>query len=462
MSENMSPTGHGPLADALALPGTLHNQNDMERYRQDWSGTAGGMPYAVIRPSSTEEVSKIAAACHRAGKRLTVQGGLTGMAAGAVPDDGDVVLSLERMNRIEDFDTQGGTVTVQAGITLQKLCETVEEQGWYFPLDCGARGTCQIGGNVATNAGGNRVLRYGTMRELVLGLEAVLPDGTVLPMLNKVIKNNTGLDLKHIFIGSEGTLGIVTRVVLKLFPKPERRYTAFCALSSFDSVARLLKLAKSALPTLSAFEVMWSGYLEAAASSLQRPLPFKDSYPLYVLLESEGADSAENAALMESLLEQALEQGIAEDVILPQSGEQAAALWLMRDAIADILPQMRPYIAFDVGVPVSKMESFVDDVHARLRVKYPDARHLFFGHVGDGNLHLASGPHLAGQIEDVEELVYAAVSDAGGSISGEHGIGRLKKPFLKFTRSHAEVALMRSIKQALDTQNSLNPGRIFD
>lgn len=462
MSKSMNAVEQAMLAEALAISGTVYNQNDMGRYLQDWSGAPGGLPFAVARPASTDEVARIAAACRKTGRRLTVQGGLTGLAAGAVPDDGDIVLSLERMNQVEEFDTQGGTVTVQAGITLQQLCDTVEAQGWYFPLDCGARGTCQIGGNVATNAGGNRVLRYGTMRELVLGIEVVLPDGTVLSMLNKVIKNNTGLDLKHLFIGSEGTLGIVTRVVLKLFPKPARRYTALCALTSFDHVAQLLRLAKSALPALSAFEVMWDNYLEAAVGSLRRTMPFQESFSLYVLLESEGSDSADNLAQLESLLEHALEQGVVADVVLPQSGEQAASLWLMRDAIADILPQMRPYVAFDVGIPVSKMAAFVDDVHARLRDRYPDARHLFFGHVGDGNLHLASGPHAQDRIEDVEELVYAAVSAAGGSISAEHGIGRLKKPFLKFTRSQSEVALMRTIKLALDKENSLNPGRIFD
>lgn len=450
------------LAATFALSSPLYDPADMARYREDWSGVAGGQPCAVVRPASTEQLAAIVAACHQSGRRLTIQGGMTGLTGGATPDDGDVVLSLERMNRVEEFDTQGGTITVQAGIVLQTLCELVEQQDWYFPLDCGARGTCQIGGNVATNAGGNRVLRYGTMRDLVLGLEVVLPDGTTLTMLNKVIKNNTGLDLKHLFIGSEGTLGIVTRVVLKLFPRPQRRHTALCALASFDKVAQLLKLAKSALPALSAFEVMWHDYLHTAVTTLGRAMPFGGSHPLYVLLETEGSDSPENAASMEALLERALELEIAQDVILPQSSEQAAALWDMRDAIGEMLSRMRPCAAFDIGIPMAKMEAFVDDVGAALRGCYPDAGHLFFGHLGDGNLHLASGPHPGERLHDVEELVYAAVSRAGGSISAEHGIGRLKKPYLKYTRSPAEIVLMQAIKQTIDPQHALNRGRIID
>lgn len=450
------------LQKTLAAFAPLYNQNDMGRYLEDWSGLPAGQPYAVVRPTTPQEVATVVGACHRAGRRLTVQGGMTGLSGGALPDEGDVVLSLERLNQVEEFDLKGGTVTVQAGITLQALCELVEQQDWYFPLDCGARGSCQIGGNVATNAGGNRVLRYGTMRELVLGVEVVLPDGTLLTMLNKVIKNNTGLDLKHLFIGSEGTLGIVTRVVLKLYPKPQRRHTALCALASFDHLARFLKLAKSALPTMSAFEVMWQEYLQAAAAKLDRAAPFDAAYPLYVLIETEGSDAPANAAIMEGLLQQALEEELVQDAVLPQSVEQAEGLWVLRDAIGEILPAMRPYAAFDVGIPLARMEAFVDHMKSVLGQRYADASHLFFGHLGDGNLHLATGPHPGERLHEVEELVYAAVAQAGGVISGEHGIGRLKKPFLQYTRDAAQIALMHAIKEAVDQGNVLNRGRIFD
>jgi FAD/FMN-containing dehydrogenase len=216
-------------------------QDGLQAYLQDASGLCSPAdPSMVFRPTTTEQVADIVRACHAEGRALTIQGGLTGLAGGAVPDPDDVVVSLAQMNQLEAFDMVGGTVTVQAGMVLETLCALVEEQGWYFPLDCGARGSCQIGGNVATNAGGNRVLRYGTMRELVLGLEVVRPDGTVLAMMNQGLKNNTGIDLKHLFIGSEGTLGVITRVVLRLFPKPERRYSALLALDTFEQLTQIL------------------------------------------------------------------------------------------------------------------------------------------------------------------------------------------------------------------------------
>lgn len=459
---NPSSEIHAQLTSVLAMVPSLNNDADMERYRSDWSGLVGGKPFAVVRPRSTQEVAQIVSACHATGKQITIQGGLTGLAGGAVPDEGDVVISLERLNKVEEFDVQGGTLTVQAGMTLQAVAELVEEQDWYFPLDCGARGSCQIGGNVATNAGGNRVLRYGTMRELVLGLEVVLPDGTVLSMLNKVIKNNTGLDLKHLFIGSEGTLGIVTKVVLKLFPKPQRRYTALCALESFEHLTKLLKMARSTLPSLSAFEVMWDDYLVLATAALNRTKPFGVDYPLYVLLEAEGVDAPEQEAALEKLLEQALETGIVGDVILPQSNEQAAQLWEIRDEIGELLANMKPYIAFDIGIPVSQIESFIAEIKNVMQSRYPSARHLFFGHLGDGNLHYATGPHRDEDIVPIDEYVYAAVEKVGGSISGEHGIGRIKKPFLMHSRSADEIALMRAIKRSVDPTSALNAGRIID
>lgn len=450
------------LKESFASCAPLYNPEDMEPYRCDWSGTEGGMPLAVVRPASTDAVSRVVAACHQAGVRITVQGGRTGLAGGASPDAGDVVLSLERMNRVEHVDVHGGTMTVQAGVPLQTVCEVAEAGGWYFPLDCGARGSCHIGGNVATNAGGNRVLRYGNMRELVLGLEAVLSDGTVLTMLNQVLKNNTGLDLKHLFIGSEGTLGVVTRVVLRLFPLPARRYTALCAVSSFPAVTGLLKQARAALPTLSAFEVMWQGYAAAATNILGHKPPFDQAYPLYVLLESEGPDSPEYAAAMETLLEQAIDDGLVADAIVPHSVEQAGALWALRDAIGELLKRLHPCVAFDVGIPVSQLEGVVTELEAALSARYPNASHLFFGHLGDGNLHLATGPHEGDAFLQVEELVYAAVSRVGGSISAEHGIGRIKKPFLGYSRSPAEIAAMRAVKQALDAGRQLNDNRILD
>ncbi|MBV6273885.1 FAD-binding oxidoreductase [Alcaligenaceae bacterium CGII-47] len=448
------------LADTLS---SLTPNDDLQRYCQDASGlTASGKPALVLRPRNTAEVSEIVCACHHEGRSLTIQGGRTGMAGAAVPNAGDVVLSLEHMNRIEALDTLGGTVTVQAGVILEALCRQVEEQGWYFPLDCGARGSCQIGGNIATNAGGNRVLRYGTMRELVLGLEVVLADGTVLSMMNKGLKNNTGLDLKHLFIGTEGTLGIITRAVLRLFPKPDRRDSALVALDSFDQLTSLLKAARAHLPSLSSFEVMWNNYLQAAARVLHKPAPFDGAYALYVLIETEGMESGTTRHELEAFLSGLIDTGLARDVILPQTHEQAAQLWKLRDAIGEILLTMQPYVAFDVGIPLHELPGFIERVTARLTQTWPQAQNLLFGHLGDGNLHLSTGPHAQSDLYAVESTVYQEVERVGGSISAEHGIGRIKKPFLHHSRSADELALMADIKRLLDGDELLNRQRLLD
>jgi len=455
--------------------------DDVARYLRDDSGlAAGGEPYCVLRPRDTAEVAAIVRACGREGRALTIQGGRTGLAGGAVPDAGDVVLSLELMDRIERLDAVSGTVTVQAGRVLESLCAAVESEGWYFPMDCGARASCQIGGNIATNVGGNRVLRYGTMRELVLGLEVVLADGTVLTMMNQGLKNNTGLDLKHLFIGTEGTLGIVTRAVLRLFPKPRRRHSALVALAGFEQLAALLKAARGQLATLSSFEVMWREYLQAAAAVTGRAEPFGGAHPVCVLLEVESfaghADAAgaqgdgtagggmEDAAQagLHRFLENRLDEGLALDAILPQSQEQAAQLWRLRDAIGEILPTMAPYVAFDIGIPLALLPDFIDRAQQALAARWPHARRLLFGHLGDGNLHLSTGPYETDELAAVESVVYQEVERVGGSISAEHGIGRIKKPFLHHSRGGPERALMGGIRRLLDPEARLNRGRIVD
>ncbi|HUG59110.1 MAG TPA: FAD-binding oxidoreductase [Candidimonas sp.] len=451
------------LSDLAGQISCLSHGDDLQRYRQDASGLQeAGEPAMVFRPSTPAQVVDIVRACHNEGRKLTIQGGRSGLAGGAVPDANDVVVSLEQLTEVEEFDTVGGTITVQAGMVLENLCGLVEEQGWYFPMDLGARGSCQIGGNVATNAGGNRVLRYGTMRELVLGLEVVLADGTVLSMMNKGLKNNTGLDLKHLFIGTEGTLGVITRVVLRLFPKPERRYSALLALETFEQMTTILKKARGCLPTLSSFEVMWQNYLQAAGKTLSKTPPFNAQYPIYILLETEGQDTPDNAQALEDFLGDMLEKGLAADVIIPQTHEQSAQLWKFRDAIGEILREMQPYVAFDVGIPLKILPGFIQTVCDRLSATWPQAQNLLFGHLGDGNLHLSTGPHAEDDLMAVEALVYGEVERVGGSISAEHGIGRIKKPFLKHSRSPGELALMRQLKLLLDADNHLNAQRILD
>ncbi len=454
-----------PTLEALSksLP-SLRPGDDLSRYLQDDSGlVASGPPALVLRPRSTAEVAAIVRACQRERRQLTIQGGRTGLAGGAVPDPGDVVLCLELMNQVEALDDVSGTVTVQAGMVLAALCDHVEAHDWYFPMDCGARASCQIGGNIATNVGGNRVLRYGTMRELVMGLEVVLADGTVLTMMNRGLKNNTGLDLKHLFIGSEGTLGIVTRAVLRLFPKPLQRHSALVALADFEQLTALLKDARARLPTLSSFEVMWRNYLQAAAQTLKCREPFDGAYPLCVLLEVESCQAHDDERVaLHALLEERLASGRALDAILPHSQEQAARLWHLRDAIGEILHGMAPYVAFDVGIPLQALPGFMARACDRLDARWPQARKLLFGHLGDGNLHLSTGPHPEAELTEVEALVYQEVERVGGSISAEHGIGRIKKPFLGHSRSAAELALMRATRQLLDPADRLNRGRILD
>ena len=450
------------LITALGADSVLTGNAVRERVTTDWSGSASSTPLAIVLPRDALQVALALQICSAAGQPLSIQGGLTGLAGGANPQAGEVALSLSRLAAIEDFDDVGGTVVVQAGVTLEQLQVFAAERDWFFPLDLGARGSCQLGGNAATNAGGNRVMRYGMMRESVLGLEVALANGTLLSMLDRVIKNNAGFDLKQMFIGSEGTLGVITRLSLKLVPRPLASQTVLCAVGSFEAATRLLREARRCLPELVAFELMWDDYFKAASQALGRAAPFADSHPLYVLIETMGADAQSGQDGIERFLEQAMDQGIVTDAIVAQSAEQALGLWAFREAIGELLSQLKPHAAFDISVALCEMDAFVQGIRARLDEAFPQ-QHLFFGHLGDSNLHLTSGPYAdPAQLEAVEHLVYAQVARVGGSISAEHGIGVVKKPFLHCSRDGAQLALMRTLKQALDPGAVLNRHRIFD
>lgn len=433
-----------------------------ERSFTDWSGTPAGLPLALVLPRTPEEVAATLRICTMYRHPVSVQGGLTGLAGGAAALDGEVVLSLERLNTIEDLDALGGTAVVQAGVTLERLQAAAAEAGWFFPVDLGARGSCQIGGNAATNAGGNRVLRFGMMREAILGLEVALVDGTVLTMLDRVIKNNAGYDLKHLFIGSEGTLGVITRLAVKLFPNPNASVTVLCPVPDFAAAAALLREARGWLPELAAFELMWPEYLAATAQAQQRAHPFTEAHPLYVLMEALGADATANLSTVENFLERALNFGWVSDAIVAQSGEQAKQLWDLREGVSELLPSMHPFAAFDVSVALPRMEALVGELRTRLELQFPAQRHLFFGHLGDGNLHLLSGRYESElHLEEVEHIVYQAVARAEGSISAEHGIGVVKRPFLRYSRDPAQIHVMQQLKGTLDPHRILNPGRVL-
>ncbi|MBM4204697.1 MAG: FAD-binding oxidoreductase [Gammaproteobacteria bacterium] len=416
---------------------------------------------ALVRARSTTDVSQTLSICHAHGQRVIAQGGLTGLVHGSDTSPDDVVISLERMNRIEEIDPIDRTAVVQAGVVLQNLQEEADRHGLLYPLDLGGRGSCTIGGNISTNAGGNRVIRYGMTRDMVLGVEAVLADGTVVSSMNRMIKNNAGYDLKQLFIGTEGSLGVVTRAVVRLREKPTTQATLFVAVEDFSKLGRLLKTMDARLAgTLSAFEVMWNNFyvlVTTAPAKSQPPLP--QTYPYYVLIEALGADEA----LVQSTLEAAYEEGLVADAVIAQNEAQRLALWGMRDDVEQTF-RYSPSFTFDVSLRLSRMESYVGEVNQRLQQAYGEYTNFTFGHMGDGNLHFVvsvgkGGPeHRA----NVERCVYEPLRDIGGSISAEHGVGLEKKPYLDVSRSADEIGMMRKLKQALDPKGILNPGKVFD
>ncbi|HQV09557.1 MAG TPA: FAD-binding oxidoreductase, partial [Thauera sp.] len=354
MNDKNAPSAAVLEALSAAFGGELLPGDASAKYLQDWSGCAGGQPLAILRPRSTDDVSRMLAICHAHGQAVVPQGGLTGLVGGAVPAGGEVVLSLERMNRIERIDVDSGTVIVEAGAILQTVQEACRDAGALLAVDLGARGSCQVGGNVSTNAGGNRVIRYGNTRDLVLGLEVVLADGTVLSMLNQMVKNNAGMDLKHLFIGSEGVLGIVTKVVFKLQPLPKGVSTAVVALQDYPAALRFLRHAQQSLSgQVSAFEIMWNDYLVTAVDAGKLRAPLDTSYPVYVLLDMHCGQPETDAGRFEAMLEQAIEAGWILDGAVAQSVAEAEAFWAIRDGVAEVLRDYAPTLNFDVSVPIA-------------------------------------------------------------------------------------------------------------
>jgi FAD/FMN-containing dehydrogenase len=415
---------------------------------------------ALLRPHTTQQLSDVMRLCHAHGQSVVVQGGRTGAVAGAVASASDIIISLERMQAIESLDELDGVAVVQAGAVLQTVQEDLAARGFLLPLDLGARGSCTIGGNVATNAGGINVLRYGMMRNLVVGLEVVLADGTVISSMNQMLKNNAGYDLKQLFIGSEGTLGIVTRVVIRLFPLPKSRQTAMFAAPSFDAVVRMLKRMRSDLGgTLSAFEVMWGDYYAAVTGDTGHSPPLAHDYTFYVIAEAEGVDPAADEERFEAILSQGMESGDIVDTVLPSSESQRAALWTVRE---DFEPALPAYL-YDVSLPIAAMHAYVERLQERIAAWHATADCLVFGHIADGNLHIFVRPFDASATQaESDAIVYGCLAGLSGSVSAEHGIGTDKKTWLAESRSGAEIALMHSMKRLLDPKNLLNPGKVID
>ena len=421
---------------------------------------------AIVRPADTGELAAVLGLCHRAGQPVVPIGGNTGLVEGAVAGPDDILLSLERMTAVESIDITGSTMTVQAGVPLQTVQERAAEVGLMFALDLGGRGTATIGGNIATNAGGNGVIRWGMMREQVLGLEAVLADGTVLSSMNRMLKNNAGYDLKQLFIGSEGTLGVVTRAVLRLRPALSSQNAAFAAVGNFDAIPTLLNTLGSTLGgALSAFEVMWADFFDTVVTRSGRHVaPVPAGYPYYVLIEARGGDQAKDEAGFERALEAAMEAGLIADAAFAQNARQREAMWAIRDDIDALVDSLDPAMAFDVSLPLANAEAYAAKVNERLAARWPDRfRGTTFGHLGDGNIHflLTVGSADPAEQHEAMQIVYDELRPFDGSISAEHGIGIEKRPFLQHSRNDVEIDLMRQLKAALDPKNILNPGKVF-
>lgn len=458
------------LLESLGPEVVTVDPDRLERHSRDWSVVPARPPLAVVRPRTAAEVRATLRLCHARGQGVVPQGGLTGVSGGAVPGPGDIALSLDRLSGIEAIDPAAATMTVWAGTPLEVVQNAAREAGFFCPLDLGARGSCAIGGNIATNAGGNRVVRYGMTRQMVLGLEVVLADGTVLDMLNTMIKNNAGFDLKQLFIGSEGSLGIVTRAVLKLEPLPVSSATAYCGLEGFDAALAFLQRARRELAgLLSSFEIMWPAYYDLIVGTAGKPgaagvrAPLQGRHGMYVLLETQGADPETDALRFERFMEGCLEAGLLEDAALAQSYDDARAFWAVRDATGEFTALMGERTEFDLGLPIAQIGACAAALEAALKQRWPEAVTIFYGHLGDGNIHLqvatpGTTPHPD---HAIEALVYAIMRDFHGTVTAEHGLGTLKAPFLGHCRSEAEIAVMRRLKDTLDPRGILNPGKVL-
>ncbi|MFG5778196.1 FAD-binding oxidoreductase [Comamonas sp. J-3] len=462
------------LATLREIVGPTHvlTDGDLSAYEQDWRRRVHGKSLAVVRPASTAEVAAVVKACAANGTAIVPQGGNTGLVVGSTPDESgtQVVLNLGRMNQVRALDKDNLTITVDAGCILQSLQERCEKEGFLFPLSLAAEGSCTIGGNLGTNAGGTQVVRYGNTRELCLGLEVVNAQGEIWNGLKGLRKDNTGYDLRNLFIGSEGTLGVITGATMKIYPMPASQLTAWAALPSFEAAVQLLGLAHQYLGAgLTGFEVMNRFALSLVDKHMpQLRVPFIDNpdFPYAVVLENSDSESEEHArARFEALMEAAFEQEIVLDAVVAENLSQAHNLWHIRESIPLAQVEEGLNIKHDISVPISRIPAFVEHATAVLQQKVPGMRLVNFGHLGDGNLHFnVQAPEgvdaklfLNEREHEINHIVYDAVAEFGGSISAEHGIGSLKADTLPDYQSPVALGMMRAVKKALDPQGIMNP-----
>ena len=461
------------LGEIVGPAGLIDDPAAMQAYLSDWRNAYRGRAALVVRPASAEEVAAVVRACHQAGVALVPQGGNTGLCGGSIPDGSghQVVLSLTRLTRIRDVDAGNETITVEAGVVLQQVQEAAAAVGRQFPLSLGAEGSCTIGGNLATNAGGTAVLRYGNMRDLTLGVEVVLPDGRLWNGLRGLRKDNTGYDLKHLFIGSEGTLGIITAAVLKLYPAVRSRTTAWVALPSPQAAVALIGRMRALCgDRLTGFELMSR---QSVAFVLRHVPgcsdPFAAEHPWYVLIElSDTLPEAPLNAMLETGLGAAFEQGEALDAVVASSEAQVVALWKLREGISEAQNHEGPSLKHDISVPVSSIAAFIAQADERLQQAFPGVRIVCYGHVGDGNLHYniskpvgSEDAPFKAQAEAIMHLIYDVTQALAGSISAEHGLGQAKREAARRYKDPLELELMRSLKQTLDPAGLMNPGKLL-
>jgi FAD/FMN-containing dehydrogenase len=439
--------------------------SDLAEYGRDWTRVVAPAPCAIAFPRTTDEVSRLVAACHREGVAIVPSGGRTGLAGGAVAAKGELVLSLARMRRMDPVDLLGGTVRVQAGAVTEAVHEHCAPHGLTWPVDFASKGSSTVGGNIATNAGGVRVIRYGLTRQWVLGLEVVLPSGEVLEMGGALEKNNTGLDLRQLFIGSEGTLGIVTEATLKLARLPGTTTVMLFGVPDVAAVLALFRAARRGPFTIGAYEFFSQRCLDRVKvhRKLRPPLGTECAY--YVLLEVEDATEAG----IQGWVEGAFSDGLAVDGTLAQHGGEARDLWALREGISESLSATGLPHKNDVALPIARLDAFCAELDAVFTARYPGWEICLFGHVGDGNLHInvmkpeaMSREEFFAKTKDADRDLFGLVQKHHGSISAEHGVGLLKKAFLGFSRSEAEMSVMREVKRALDPKGILNPGKILD
>ncbi len=461
------------VAAVLGAAGIVRDPELLDAYLSDWRNAYRGEAALVVRPASTEEVAAVVRLCHQHQVALVPQGGNTGLCGGSIPDASgtQVVLSLTRMTRIREIDPANETITVEAGVILRNLQEAAAEAGRLFPLSLGAEGSCTLGGNLATNAGGTAVLRYGNMRDLTLGLEVVLPDGRIWNGLRGLRKDNTGYDLKHLFIGSEGTLGVITAAVLKLYPAVRCVTTAWVALPSVQAAVELIGLIRGLCgDRLTGFELMSRQSVEFVLRHVAGCSdPFAEAHPWYVLIElSDTQSDAPLNDLLEAGIGEALEREWVADAVLASSEAQVAALWAMREGISEAQNHEGPSLKHDISVPVSCIPEFIETTDRRLLERFPGVRIVCYGHVGDGNLHYNISKPVGtddevfkAQQEAVMELIYDATTGLQGSISAEHGLGQAKRAAARHYKNPLELELMRAVKMTFDSKGIMNPGKVL-